>query len=104
MVRSRRAGGSSRRASGWRGVGTTGTHLDGHLVGGATDAAAAHLELGLDVVDRTLERGDRLGARLLLDDLQRVVHDLLGGRALAALHDLVDHLGDEHRAVDRDRA
>ena len=32
-------------ADGQRG-GTAGTNLDGHLVGGTTDAAAAHLELG----------------------------------------------------------
>ena len=43
----------------------------------------------------------RLGAGLLLDDLERVVDDLLGGGALAALQDLVDELGDEHRPVDR---
>ena len=65
------------------GVGPAGTDLDGHLVGGATDAAAADLELGLDVLDRALERADRLGAGLLLDDLERVVDDLLGGGALA---------------------
>ena len=33
--------------------------------------------------------------------LERVVHDPLGGGALAAQQDLVDELGDEHRPVDR---
>ena len=37
---------------------------------------------------------------LLFDDLQRVVHDLLGDRTLAVQHDLVDDLGDE-RATGR---
>src|SRR3954451_17603331 len=41
-----------------------GAHLDRHLVGRTTDAAAADLEGRLDVVQRTLERDDRVGVGL----------------------------------------
>ena len=82
-------------------VAAGGLDLDGHLVGGTADAAATDLELGLDVVDRALERGDRLGAGLLLDHGEGVVDDLLGRGALAALQDLVDELRHNGRAVHR---
>src|ERR687894_2488673 len=39
-----------------------GADLDRHLVGRATDAAAADLEGRLHVVERTLQRDDRVGA------------------------------------------
>ena len=91
-----------------KGGGTTRTNLDRHLVRGATDAAALHLELRTDVVHRALEGADRLGASLLFDRGKCVVDDLLGQVALAALEDLVDELGDEpvgtlKRAVDNVR-
>src|SRR2546421_7228649 len=35
--------------------------LDRHLVGGTTDAPALHLDARLDVVQRALERDDRVG-------------------------------------------
>src|SRR3954454_18376988 len=41
------------------------THLDRNLVGRATDAAAADLEGRLHVVQRPLQRDDRVGAVLL---------------------------------------
>src|SRR3954468_4208617 len=41
-----------------QGHGARPAHLDRHLVGGATDAAAADLEGGLDVVERALEGHD----------------------------------------------
>src|SRR6476646_1342137 len=44
-----------------------GTDLDGDLVGGATDPAAAHLELRADVLDRTLQHRDRVAGRLAAD-------------------------------------
>src|SRR3546814_5730882 len=79
----------------------TGLDLDRHLVGGATDSTALDLELGLDVLDRPLQRGDGLGTRLLLDGLEGRVDDALGGGALAPDEDLVDDLRDQHRSVDR---
>jgi hypothetical protein len=36
-----------------------GAHLDGHLVGGATDPARADLDRRLDVVERLVEHLDR---------------------------------------------
>ncbi len=65
-------------AQGQRG-GTAGANLDRDLVGGATDAAAADLEGGLDVVERALEGDDRIGAGLLASLLECLVDDALGG-------------------------
>jgi hypothetical protein len=59
-------------------VGAAGADLDRHLVGGATDSAALHLELGLDVVDRPLERRQGVAVGALADHVERVVHDALG--------------------------
>src|SRR5690606_228659 len=84
------------------GVGPARLDLDRDLVGGATDPAAAHLELGADVVDGSLQGADRvIAAGLGLDDVERRVDDALGRGALAALEDLVDELGDDDRPVDR---
>src|SRR6478752_257543 len=70
--------------------GATRSHLDRHLVGRATDAAAADLERGLDVVQRALEGDDGVGAGLLTGAFQRAVHDRLGDGLLAVEEDLVD--------------
>jgi hypothetical protein len=53
------------------------------------------LELGLDVVERALERRRRVGAGLLAAALEGAVDDALGDRLLAVEQDLVDQLGDE---------
>src|SRR3954469_13490361 len=58
--------------------------LDRHLVRRTADPAALDLDGGLDVVERAFERDHRVGAGLLAATLERVVHDLLGERALAA--------------------
>src|SRR5262245_46843890 len=71
-----------------------GTDLDRHLVGRATDAAAANLEGRLDVVHRALERHHRVGAGLLARTLEGAVHDPLGQGPLALGEDLVDQLRD----------
>src|SRR5215213_10671544 len=76
-------------------------HLDGDLVGRATDAAAADLERRLDVVERTLERHDGVGAGLVAAALEGAVHDPLRGLLLAVLEDLADQLGDDLTAVHR---
>src|SRR5918994_1126162 len=81
-------------------VGAPGAHLDRYLVGGATDAAALHLELWLHVVDRPLQRRQGVAVGLLANDVERVVDDGLGGGLLATLQDLVGDLRDEHRPVD----
>src|SRR3954453_14163167 len=52
-----------------------GTHLDGHLVGRATDTAAANLECGLDVVESALQSDDRIGAGLVAGLFERTIHN-----------------------------
>ena len=74
--------------------------LDGHLVGGAADAAGLDLEGRLDVVHGLLERGHGIGAVLGAGALERAVHDALGGGLLAVDQHLVDQLRDQGRAVD----
>jgi hypothetical protein len=59
------------------------------------------LELGAGVLHGLLQDGDRVVPGLLGHVGQGVVDDALGQRALAPAQDLVDHLGDEHRPVDR---
>src|SRR5882757_1430957 len=54
-----------------------GTHLDGNLVGRATDAAAAHLEGGLDVVESALQGDHRIGAGLVTGLLERTINNAL---------------------------
>src|SRR5687768_17466110 len=75
--------------------------LDRHLVVGTADAARANLEHRGDGLDGCLERLDGALARLLGDDRERVVDELLGGRLLPVEHDAVDELRDEARTVDR---
>ena len=77
--------------------------LDRHLVGRATDTAAADLKGRLDVVHGALERDDRVGAGLLAAALEGAVDDALGELALAGQQDLVDQLGDQRRVVNRVR-
>src|SRR3954451_16496174 len=69
--------------------------LDGHLVGGATDAAGADLQLRRGDLGRLLDVLDRVTPRALGDDRQGVVDDPLGRGLLAVQHDLVDDLLDE---------
>ena len=71
MVFSRRCRGVADEPADGEGVGPAGPDLDGHLVGGATDAAALDLELRLDVVDGPLEDAEGLAAGLLLDRSSR---------------------------------
>src|SRR3954452_5747159 len=75
--------------------------LDGHLVGRATDPAAADLERRLDVVEGSLARHDGVGAGLVAAALEGAVHDPLCGLLLAVLENLADQLGDDLAAVHR---
>ena len=71
----------------------------GDLVGRTADTAALHPEGQPDVVERTLERDDRI-----VPVFSRVCSrapDPLGGRLLAVGEDLVHQLGDQRRTVDR---
>src|ERR1700712_1426491 len=82
-----------------QGGAATSAHLDRDLVGGATDTTAAHLEGGLDVVQRPLERDDGVGTALLTGTFHGAVDDPLGDRLLAGQQDLVDQGGHQRRTV-----
>ena len=71
----------------------------GHLVGGATDAAALHLEAGTGVFQRAEQQVDRVALLELLGDLlEGTVDDALGKVLLAALHDDIDEVRDQRAA------
>src|SRR5216683_4778722 len=67
--------------------------LDRHLVGGAADAPRLDLQQRRGVAQGLVEDLERLLLGLLGRARERVVDDLLGGRALAPAHDHVDELG-----------
>src|ERR1035437_6597901 len=69
--------------------------LDRNLVGRATNTAALDLKGRLDVVERALERDDRVGSGLGTSALEGSVHDGLSDGLLAVHEDLVDQLGDQ---------
>src|SRR5690349_11147859 len=75
--------------------------LDRDLVGRTADAAGLDLEGRLDVVERALERLDRVGAGLLAAALEGAIDDGLGDRLLAVEEDLVDQRGHQGGLVDR---
>src|SRR6476661_6536421 len=78
-----------------------GLDLDRHLVGRTADAAGLDLDGRLDVVERALERDDRVGAGLLAGALEGAVDDALGDLLLAVEQHLGDELGDQLRPEDR---
>src|SRR6185295_20165686 len=67
-------------------AGAAGRDLDRHLVGRAADTAGADLEHRGERLDGRLERLDRVLARALGENRQRVIHDALGGGLLAVQH------------------
>src|SRR5262245_62208740 len=78
-------------------------HFYRHLVVRAADATRFHFEARLDVVDRLLEHLQRIVAALLLDDVEGLVNDALGGTALTVAHHAVDELAHERTLIDRVR-
>src|SRR5665213_2154291 len=68
---------------------TTRTNFHGHLVRRASHASAPNFELGANVLEGALQRGDGVAAGLLFHLLEGRVDDALGDRALTALEDLV---------------
>src|SRR5919106_685165 len=84
-----------------RGGAGAGAPLHGDRVGAPANPPRAHLEQGPGVLHGLLQRDDRVVGRLLADAVQGVVDDPLGKRLLAAHHDLVDELADQHVLVDR---
>ena len=63
-LRSRAAAMIQRMPSAWR---RDGAHFDRHLIGGAADAARAHLDRGHHVVERLLEHRERVLLGLAFD-------------------------------------
>ena len=55
-----------------------GPHFDRHLIRGTTDAARTHLERGLHVVERFVERFHRGALELAFDALERRIDDTFG--------------------------
>src|SRR5829696_3112523 len=73
--------------------------LHGHLVGGATHAAALDFQARPDVVEGVVQDLDRARARALFYEREGVVYYFLGGALLTVEHDLVDQLLHEHAPV-----
>src|SRR5204862_3111454 len=78
-------------------------HFDRHLIVRSADAPRLHFETRLDVVDRLLEHLQRIVAGLVLDDVEALIDDPLGGAALAVTHHAVDELADQRALIDRIR-
>src|SRR5436309_7337780 len=78
-------------------------HFDRHLIIRSADAPRLHFETRLDVVDRLLEHLQRIVAGLVLDDVEALIDDPLGGAALAVTHHAVDELADQRALIDRIR-
>src|ERR1035437_3604193 len=77
-------------ASGQRGAAGR-TDLDGHLGGGAADTLGLDLQGRGGVAEGVLKRLQRVGTPgALLDDVEGVVNDPLGGALLAPQHQAVD--------------
>ena len=85
--------GESHHPTQCQGVGTVRANLDRHLVGSATHAAGANLEVWADVAQGLFQGANRVGAGLLAASLKRAVDDALCGGLLAVLEDLVDEHG-----------
>src|SRR5690606_4431524 len=83
-----------------QGLGAARQHLDGHLVGGPADAAAAHLDARADVVEGLPDDLQRLLARAFLDQAAGAVEDAAGEVLLPVAHQLVDERGDGRVGVD----
>ncbi len=66
-----------------------------HLIRGATDAARADLDRRHDVVERLLEKIERVRLALLLHLFERAIDHAFGDRLLAVLHHRVHELGDD---------
>src|SRR5882757_7673056 len=71
---------------------TLGANFDRNLVGGTTNAAALHFQLGLDVVERLAEDLERVFFEAALNDVEGAVDDAFSRRLLAAQHQGVREL------------
>src|SRR3990172_11214331 len=78
-------------------------HLHRHLVVRAAYTTALHFDHRLYVLNRLAEYLERVLAGFRLDNVKRVIDDVLGNRFLAARHDHVDKFLYLHIAVLRVR-
>src|SRR6185437_13208985 len=85
------------------GLAAIGAHLDRDLVGGAADAARAHLDGRADIAERVVEHPQRVLARALGDAVERAIDDTLGDRLLALVHQAIHELAHDHVAEFRIR-
>src|SRR5439155_16891970 len=67
------------------------------------DAPRFDFEARLDVVDRLLEDFQRIVAGLLLDDVEALVDDPLGGAPLPVAHHAADELAHQRALIERIR-
>jgi len=74
-----------------------------HLEGGATDAAALHLDRGGDVGQSLLPHFEAVLFRAVGHNVDGLIENLVGDGLLAAHHQVVDELGDEDIIVFRIR-
>src|SRR5207247_9992203 len=78
-------------------------HFDRHLIVRPADAPRFDFEARLDVVDRLLEDFQRIVAGLLLDDVEALLDDPLGGAPLPVAHHAADELAHQRALIDRIR-
>src|SRR5690606_29011644 len=64
-------------------------HLDRHLIGGATYTAGAHLHFGADIVQRFMERPQRIISTARCDLVEGAIDDAFGDRLLPVQHEVV---------------
>jgi hypothetical protein len=76
-------------------------HFDRNLVRGSADAARAHFDGRLHVVERALEHVEAALFQATFDRLDGAVEDGLGNALLAVLLHAVDELGDDAVVVNR---
>src|SRR5687767_370724 len=76
-------------------------NLDRHLVGGATNAAALHLDDRLEVRERLFEHIHARLARARRDEVHGAVKEALGRRLLTLQHEGVDELRNRLTVVAR---
>src|SRR4051812_28679853 len=91
------AGGSDQPANGERAA-AVGAHFDGHLIGGAADAAGAHFERRGNVAQGFVKDDQRILLGLGGDGIEGDVDDAFGGGLLAVIHQGVHELG-EHEVA-----
>ena len=77
-------------------------NFNGHLISGATDAAALHFKLGTRVFKRSHNKVDWIALfQLFANAFKRSINDLLSHGALTAFHNHVYKIGNQSAVVAR---